>query len=250
MDIKIVSYNPGSKSAKKLAEALGVFRLRHKGRRIVLNRNRLINWGCSELPERIVPNNYVYNKPEHIRKASDKLQAFSALSPSVPMPEWTIDQQEALEWLREGSMVVCRTKLRGHSADGLVLADKEEDLVYAPLYTKYEKKIHEYRVHVFQGEVIFVQRKARKREVPDEEVNWQVRNMKNGFIFANKDVEIPKNVQESCVQAVDILCLDFGAVDVLVNKDNEHFIIEVNTAPGLAGTTLEKYTEAFRRTLL
>jgi glutathione synthase/RimK-type ligase-like ATP-grasp enzyme len=39
--------------------------------------------------------------------------------------------------------------------------------------------------------------------------------------------------------------LDFGAVDIghrLI--DNQFFVFEVNTAPGLEGTTLDKYAKA------
>jgi D-alanine-D-alanine ligase-like ATP-grasp enzyme len=40
--------------------------------------------------------------------------------------------------------------------------------------------------------------------------------------------------------------LDFGAVDIIYNaKRNECYVLEVNTAPGLEGTTVEKYATKF-----
>ena len=42
--------------------------------------------------------------------------------------------------------------------------------------------------------------------------------------------------------------LQFGAVDIIWNeKENKCYVLEINTAPGLVGTTLTKYTEAFTK---
>jgi glutathione synthase/RimK-type ligase-like ATP-grasp enzyme len=119
----------------------------------------------------------------------------------------------------------------------------------APLYTQYVPKRHEYRVHVFQGRVIDVQRKARRHDVADEDVNWKVRNNANGFIFArNGDAlgTVPDDVLYEATKAVTSLNLDFGAADVIFNeREALAYVLEVNTAPGLVGTTLENYTAAF-----
>jgi len=48
--------------------------------------------------------------------------------------------------------------------------------------------------------------------------------------------------------AVSALGLDFGAVDIIYNEhENQYYVLEVNTAPGLEGTTVEKYAEAFAK---
>ena len=39
--------------------------------------------------------------------------------------------------------------------------------------------------------------------------------------------------------------LKIGAVDIIWNElENKCYVLEINTAPGLEGTTLVKYTEA------
>jgi glutathione synthase/RimK-type ligase-like ATP-grasp enzyme len=48
------------------------------------------------------------------------------------------------------------------------------------------------------------------------------------------------------VHCVSALGLDFGAVDVIENKKGS-WILEVNTAPGLEGQTLEVYRSAFEQ---
>ena len=43
-----------------------------------------------------------------------------------------------------------------------------------------------------------------------------------------------------------VLGLDFGAVDLLLTSDLRVMVLEVNSAPGLSGSTLSKYVEAFK----
>ena len=39
--------------------------------------------------------------------------------------------------------------------------------------------------------------------------------------------------------------LKFGAVDLIWNElENKSYVLEINTAPGLTGATLEKYAQA------
>lgn len=250
MATKLYSYNPGSESAKALAEALGIKRLKHEGSKWKPKAGDVvINWGSSSLPPGLA-NAIIINKPEAIGRASNKLLAFQAFkNAGVPIPEFTTDAAEARNWIDNlKATVVVRTKLTGHSGDGIVMVgpDNVGDMVRAPLYTEYVKKVQEYRLHVYKGKVFFIQRKARKKEVPDNEVNWQVRNHANGFIFANQGVEVPDGHKDAAVKAVEALGLDFGAVDLIETKKGECFVLEVNTACGLEGTTLEKYKEQFQ----
>ncbi len=247
----IYPYKAGSVSAKSLATALNCKRAKREGP--LLRCETFINWGSSVVGRNLQlfgKMNYL-NYPEAIVKASNKLESFKAFQGVVPTPMWTTSQDEASRWLMEGvcEMVVCRTKLNGHSGEGIVLSTKVEELVPAPLYTVYLNKNQEYRVHVFQGEVFFIQRKARKLDVPDEKVNWKIRNHKNGFIYANKDVEVDKAAKQCAVDAVQALGLDFGAVDLLMDYNGDFYVLEVNTACGLEGTTLEKYVEQFKKVM-
>src|SRR5690606_38917740 len=101
--------------------------------------------------------------------SSNKLKSFELFKEkgvSIP-PFWT--KKEDIEY--EGS-IVARTILNGHSGVGIHICDDLDALVAAPLYVGYIPKKHEYRYHVFNGKVIDVQRKARNKEVADEDVNW------------------------------------------------------------------------------
>ena len=188
------------------------------------------------------------NNTEAVAKASNKLRFFEAVSEAVSVPPFTTSKEVAKEWAAAGKTVICRTLLNGHSGAGIVLADKPEDVVKAPLYTEYVPKKEEYRVHVFNGEVIHASRKARKKEVPAEEVNWKVRNHGNGFIFQHENFELPEDCAVQSLKAIKEIGLDFGAVDVIWNdKQQKAYVLEVNTAPGIEGVTLERYVEAITK---
>lgn len=246
----VYPYKPGSRSARELADALGVKRLKHEGSRYKPHRRKvIINWGSTEMRPDLF-GSQVLNLPGVVKTACNKLSAILAMDPVVRVPPYTTDPQRALQWLSEGDSVICRTKLNAHSGDGIVLATCEDELVDAPLYTKYVKKKEEYRVHIVFGEVIMTQRKARRLDTPDEEVDWQIRNYQNGFIFEHRDIEVPLDVIQQASAAVGALQLQFGAVDVIWNEHaGEATVLEVNCAPGLQGETLNSYTKAFNKYL-
>jgi D-alanine-D-alanine ligase-like ATP-grasp enzyme len=92
------------------------------------------------------------------------------------------------------------------------------------------------------------QEKKRKLGVPDDEVNWQIRNNANGFVYVREDVNPDQRAIDLAIAAVKVLGLDMGAVDLIFNeKQDKWFLLEVNTAPGLEGTTPHDYATAIRK---
>jgi glutathione synthase/RimK-type ligase-like ATP-grasp enzyme len=103
------------------------------------------------------------------------------------------------------------------------------------------KKKNEYRVHVFKDAVIDVQQKRKRREA---DVDYRVRNHEGGWVFCRENVDCPADVTREALKAVHALGLNFGAVDVGWNEHYEEACVyEVNSAPGLEGTTLLIYAD-------
>lgn len=243
----LLPYKIESNSAKALAATMGITRIKpspssrwkDKEDRVV------INWGCSSVPDNVANANIV-NKPEQVAIAGNKLLAFDHLQQAgfgTLIPPYTDSIEVAKEWIENGKEVVCRTVLKGHSGQGIVLASKEEDLVAAPLYTEYLKKKEEFRLHVINGDVVDITRKARKLTVEEEAVNWKVRNLAGGFVYVRGE-GMPSNyrVYNIATDVINALGLDFGAVDIIWNQKKDIFtVLEVNCAPGLEGQTLNTY---------
>lgn len=260
----IYSHNPLSLGAKQLAHALGAKRIKHEGSRFRGRYNKVVvNWGASVVPEQ-VGRCTIINHLLAVANAINKKKCFQILDQSgVSVPEWTDSKCTAMEWI-EGSedieTVICRTLLSSTGGNGIVLASTEDEVVDAPLYTLYKKKQHEYRVHVhmingpyyntYEAKVFDIQKKARRLSVPNESVNWQVRNHANGFVYSRNNINtnnVPDVVVRQAKAAVGFLELHFGAVDVIYNEhDDKAYVLEVNTAPGLEGQTVNSYVEMLR----
>jgi glutathione synthase/RimK-type ligase-like ATP-grasp enzyme len=84
-----------------------------------------------------------------------------------------------------------------------------------------------------------------RRERRPDEFDGYIRNHSNGWIFASNDVVEPADLRPLATAACNSLGMDFGAVDIIWNeRDNKCYLLEVNSAPGLEGITLMKYTQA------
>jgi glutathione synthase/RimK-type ligase-like ATP-grasp enzyme len=247
MKIRIEPYKTWSGGAKRLGRRAGILRATPSQIKRHGDFDIIINWGRSE---RRFNGKYI-NEPTRVDAASDKGQAVEIFKAhKVPQPSFTRDQKTVRKWLREGHDVLARTLLRASGGRGISIipAGKNSDIPNALLYTRYVKKTDEYRVHVWQGEIIDVQQKRRNKDIPDGMVNWQIRNHDNGFIYARGDCNPPDCIRSAAISAVTACELDFGAVDLGYNvKSEAATVYEVNTAPGLEGTTLDKYYGAILR---
>lgn len=245
------SHDPHSEGAKALADALEIPRVRHHQSRFRPHPSKLlINWGASLLPVELLTCRII-NHPVMVVNATSKLRFLgccSLIEDLVTIP-YTTDKTKAIEWLSQGHTVCARQKLNASGGEGLVLFDAMDKFVEAPLWTLYIKKKEEYRIHVMDGEVISIQRKALKKDFDggDAPIDHRIRNLANGFIFARDGVEPPQEVLEQSKLCISKLGLDFGAVDIIWNDRKQHsFILEVNTAPGLEGTTIDDYAKGFK----
>lgn len=244
----ILPYKSSSKSARALADGLGCKLMKKQGSKY--KGNLIINWGNSQWPTIDFNFKDIINSPACVEDATDKLKTFKLFSIfKVPHVPFTESKEEAKKWIAEGSKVVCRTILTGHSGRGIVLASKTEELVDAPLYTKYIPKSKEVRVHSglsTSGMTITIDYTQKKKR-QGVEVNKQIRSHNNGWVFCREGVELDPLACNLADHAVQALSLDFGAVDMIYSKKlDKWFVLEVNSAPGLEGTTLQRYISFFK----
>lgn len=252
----VYSYNEHSNGAKQLASSLGIKRIKHENSRFRGVNKNIINWGSSSVPMELLAHNNVINDPTDIARCTNKLTFFQLMRErevELLCVPFTTDRDVVRSWLRNERIVVARQKLTGHSGEGIVLLEGvDAEIPNAPLYTLYIPKKEEYRVHMFRNRqdecrIFDIQKKARKNDVPDEEVNWRVRNLDGGFIYARENVVLPPIVKEVAEKVFSQTLLDFGALDIIYNdKKGTAFVLEVNTAPGLTGITLDNYVHMFR----
>lgn len=222
----VIPQNPGSRSAKALANLLS----EKVGHRVF----RMSAARCREL-RRI---------GFQLREGTDKLTQFRKFKDAdVSCPEFCTDIDTARGWASD-TVVMCRTLLRSSEGRGIVVAENPDQVVSAPLYTRYVKKKKEFRVHVLNGQVIDVQEKRKRRDFTDQRDN-RIRNLANGYVFCREGMVIPAGLQELAVRATNALGYNLGAVDAAFNEHHGAlYVLEVNATPGMQGTTLENYATA------
>jgi hypothetical protein len=261
---KILPYKTGSSSAKALSEALGIKRLKLQNSKWKPKADTvIINWGSSEyrcleglpVPEGISVS--ILNSPLDVAVATDKKKFF------VKMLEKDNGQADGnlltpLFWLDAESIpadrypVVCRTILNGHSGNGIVIADKPDDVVPAPLYVQYVKKKKEFRIHIGKlpdGTYTIIAEQQKVKKSGQDPLDWRIRSHANGFVFQRQGIDVPVSVRPAAIRALEATGLDFGAIDIIYTAEGKAFVLEVNTAPGLEGQTVQDYANFFKEFL-
>lgn len=284
MRVIIYPYKLGSQSAKdlqaKLVEAgIRTLRVHPDGRYRPRQNDVIINWGNSHEPNWSMDINRTFlNTPHAVGLAANKLNTFRRLTErNVPTIPWTTDPSVAREWMQ----VYVRHELNSHSGAGIEIVELEHDIERvalvdelrrngyndfadqvmaevaenrmevpdAELYTKSINNHGEYRVHVFNGEIIDYRKKSRHYDDEPTEEQKAIRTLGNGWVYRANHLERLERIEQLAIQAIDALDLDFGAVDIIKDAEGNVFVLEVNTAVGMDDHTLSNYTTKILETI-
>jgi hypothetical protein len=109
-------------------------------------------------------------------------------------------------------------------------------------FVKFIKGKSEHRVHVWGSEVLIELNKQFGTHSFIQSSPYGAK-MRAGHIAHKKRIEII----DKAVEAVNILGLHYGAVDILVDENDNYYILEVNSAPSLAGIFAYVYAEYINR---
>lgn len=240
----IYPYGP-SNGALALARAVGGRLIRRANSKYKHRPgNVVLNWGSSGCPYPAV------NKPAAVAVAQSKTETFKVLGQAgVPVPGYTASNDLANVW-NQDSRVLGRDLDRGAQGRGITVYNKGEGVGAHMFYVRYVRKQREFRLHVFNGRVIFEQEKLQKNGAKDDpKFNKYIRSHDRGWCFAFNHLgerPVPEGVSAVAVRAVAALGLDFGAVDCAWNEHDGPVVLEVNTAPGVEESCLEAYAATVR----
>lgn len=174
---------------------------------------------------------------------------------NIPTPRWT---GLSSVHLRNFNFPMVIKKKYGSRGRGIYLVNDQEELDQKlselnPSHYIVEEYINyprEYRIHVTRDGCLYTCRKMLRQNA---ENRWY-RNQENcvWYLESNPSFKKPRNwdqIVSSCIHALEATGLDIGACDVRVSRnpgrdeDQDHKILEINSAPRFGEITEEKYME-------
>lgn len=221
-----IAVNPvGSKFAKALQGAL---------------KEKVVNNVYRILPARAAGRN-AFVVTQRVLNKIEQFQAFTRDGVSSPGYSLSVEGIEQLE----SKTIFARTLVNSTGGRGIVEFEKGQPAPRAPLYTAYIPKKAEYRFHVFNGQVIDIQQKKKKREFNEDNRDTRIRNLHNGYVYTRDGVVAPDGSSALAIRAVAACGYQYGAVDMVYNeKRNQCYVLEVNSRPGIINSTCDSYAKA------
>jgi len=196
---------------------------------------------------RVTPDRVRGRTPVNFLGGIDKREQFRRFHEAgVPAPAFCLSADGVAQL--DCRRVVARTLTASQEGNGIIIFDKGTTPPTAPLYTAYIPKKREFRVHVWTvngTQTVIDVAEKRKRRNHEGERDSEVRNTVNGYVFCRGNVVEPTDLRTVALAAVTALGRSYGAVDVIwQEKSNKCFVLEVNSRPGIEGTTVDRYATA------
>jgi glutathione synthase/RimK-type ligase-like ATP-grasp enzyme len=247
----IASNRFNSPTARELAHKLGI----GFGTKPKRSRKKIIRWGYTgDLPRINIARNFP--SVQSIANCSNKLKSLQILSDAgVLVPKfWTSLEQITQE--RNLKYPMYSRKTHHTMGKDIIMINNRDDLAkgfrnerYIVEGISYKK---EYRIHIFNDEVISASKKYFReqlwQQIGSPQMKDLIRNNGNGWGYYDfQDNEnVPNEAVNQAKKAVRALGLLWGAVDIIRNKDNKYYVLEVNSAPGLRDRRVDLYVNRFK----
>lgn len=238
-------------TGKNLANEMGI-----QSGKVIPDDSRIkyiINWGRMAKPEDLRRyNNYTFiNHPTKVLDSSDKFKTLVTLRRAGLGVPYCCSAMKVWDRMEEGHIRFPIVGRKIHHSQGrdfemcVQNLDVEISLKKgSECFLNFVPDCREYRVHVFNGTVLKITRKQKG----DNPHKWVHSNDKGwSFLDANPvRVNGYDTIKRECVKAIDKMNLVFGAVDILINENNETFILEINSGAGLKESAVKLYAECFK----
>ena len=193
-----------------------------------------IRWGTTGKIQCAYKEDRILNKVSCIKASSNKKAARVELfRHKLSLPVWTSVDDVPIDGItsyiiRKANHAGGRFLRKRYTYKGLLkYASKWKDYYISP----YIEKTNEYRVFVVNSRVAAISEK-----IPSDPnaIAW---NHRAGSVFKNvRWGSWPLDVAHKAVKANNLFGLDFSAVDLMVDKDGNSYVLELNTGPTLSSS--------------
>lgn len=280
----------------KLAESIGISH--GKEQPDVSKYNYIIGWGTKIKQSVALGKTKTLNHPNQILANRDKFEALRIMNKHGISIAGFVDATKAVVDIKDEKNgvkfpLIGRTKYHQGGKGFWICPTMTHIRAALDEGAKYFQNMieirDEYRLHVFNDEVIYAVKKSKrtKKEYQEAIILHELENQKklaekNNNTFdevtakliiermAKKEAadgadmivrsnkrgwkfshvkKVDEALVEEAVKALKALNLDFGAVDCCIDINGTPYIIEINTGPGLEKTSFDTYVKMFKQVL-
>lgn len=169
------------------------------------------------------------------------------LDNNILHPEWTKDYDTANKWLKEGTTVLARARIKGQTGVGITVVKPGETLSPdAKVFTKYVKKKREFRVNLFAHKFVNLREKLRQKPGTDN----YIRNTANGYTTTyakSVPAALLQRIKDVAENASKVSDSDFIGVDIAYNEFYDKlYVLEVNSGPSIEGSSVNEFINAIK----
>jgi len=215
-----------------------------KANQIDLGANIVVRWG-NRIPMEM-NGSIVYNKSEAIERATNKKLCRELFQMNnLACPKLIKFENEATKF-----PIIARPATHSKGKNFVVLNNIQQfrNHYYANhlngwYYSEFVDKKQEFRLHIAHGRILNYLEKPKPN---DGQIAWNRALNEDPFINV-KWSDYNSDVCKLAIQSLSLLGLDFGAVDIMLDKDNKPSLLEVNTAGTLVSSeySMERYAMYF-----
>lgn len=191
----------------------------------------IIRWGTREQID--TTNSIIYNKASAIENATNKAVSRKIfIDKGVSTPTLLNNVEDY-----KGGIIIARPFIHSKGKNLVVLNNYTELVNHwrkGWYYSEFIDKQREFRVHCGHGKVLALMEKTKpsnssiawNRAINDTEPFKRITQ-------AESDEQNLIHILKEALKAVEALKLDMGGVDIMLDKNNIPYVLEVNTAPTL-----------------
>jgi len=199
--------------------------------------------------DRIVKNIYYINTAEAVANSANKIKMRNLFKDSgVSCPKFVFNplEDEPYSITIDTDMYKRKSNHRRGKDMELFTAGTTVKLLPEEILVEKIDMVDEFRVFVYKNKAIEVDLKVKSEEgeEPSEEdmnraskkyngnISKDARNYANGWTFipiANP----PEGLEDEAIKAIGAVGLDFGAVDLCIDKSDNVYVFETNSAPSI-----------------
>lgn len=184
----------------------------------------------------------VINQKNAIIRSSNKLQSrLDLIRHDIPVPRL----YKCIEEI-DNYPIIARPPYHFKGRDFNLIHNKTDARNYLDrgyYLQKYIDKKNEFRIFVWHDKIFEVNSKEPRKEY----YNDMIRNFGNGWRFKWLRLDdVPSKMRKYCRVATEIMGLDFSGIDCCIDKEDNIYIFEINSAPSLIQRKAEKLAEKIK----